>query len=88
MGDTHQQSSVTIPWMDQHDGWRANATQYLGDEDALICGVKGVSCVALGTTSDADAQFLPWPLFNADLLKIRGDSGMGWVEGLLPCGLL
>lgn len=46
-----------------------SAARYLGDEDALIGGVTGVPRMALGASSDADAQFLPWPLFNADFLK-------------------
>lgn len=39
---------------------------HLGDEDALICGVTGVPCMALGASSDADAQLLPRSLLNAE----------------------
>lgn len=41
---------------------------YLGDEDTLIRGVEGVPSVASGSSSDADAQLLPWLLQDNDLL--------------------
>lgn len=39
---------------------------HLGDEDALIGGVTGVPRMALGASSDADAQLLPRGLLNAE----------------------
>lgn len=46
---------------------------YLGDEDTLIRGVEGVPSVASGSSSDADAQLLPWLLQDNDLLLATRD---------------
>lgn len=42
---------------------------HLGDEDTFICGIKGVSCVTLRPTADANAKFLPWLLLDYHFLQ-------------------
>lgn len=46
---------------------------YLGNEDALICGVKGVACMAFSSAPDADAQLFSRLLVNDNLLQNRRD---------------
>lgn len=46
---------------------------YLGNEDALICGVKGVACMAFSSAPDADAQLFPRLLMNDNLLQNHSD---------------
>lgn len=40
----------------------------LRDEDAFICGVKGVSCMTLGPSANTDAKLLPWLLLDHNVL--------------------
>ena len=42
---------------------------HLGDEDALVGGVEGVASVALGTSTDTDAQLLSWLLQDDYFLR-------------------
>lgn len=60
------------------------ALWYLGDEDSFISGIKRIASMALGSTSDADAQLLSWSLFNAYFLETQKSilvSGSSSTEG-------
>lgn len=50
----------------------AEGGPHLGNEDALICGITGVPCMALGAASNADAQPLPGGLLDTELPHARG----------------
>lgn len=41
----------------------------LGDEDAFICGVKGVSCMTLRPAANTNAKLLPWLFLDHNFLE-------------------
>ncbi len=54
---------------------------YLGNEDALICGVKGVACMAFSSAPDADTQLFSRLLVKHNLLQYHRDV----LEGMWGC---
>lgn len=51
---------------------RRAALDHLGDEDTLVGGIEGVSCVALCPPTNADAKFLARLLLDHNLLQQHG----------------